>query len=242
MEHSLVRLLLDLLVHILLRVLSIVAKSELGESKEHDDETVVTNGLESKVAGGNEHKWALKELGQLPDEIPNFIGVAHNDRADFSFREVFIGGTSHPKVLLEEDCLETSVCSVAYFDHLEAEVLPSRVHDHAHDRKQKHRTYCLASGVGRVWGRVLEPRDETGHQERLVDIPAGEEGADGAELQEVPLIGLKNSLHEGISILWVLLDVVLDVGLDNFGLMANSQAIWKLSILLELDLLSHGTV
>ena len=67
---------------------------------------------------------------------------------------------------------------------------------------------------------VLKPSDEGHYEEGLPKVSKSHEHANCTKLGEAPLIGAENTFQEGVSIPWVLLEVVLNVRLQVFGLVA----------------------
>ena len=185
---------------------------------------------------------ALEVVGALPDESPNSVRLAHDDVTDLTRAEVFVGGASHLEILAEEHDLEGGVGAMANFDHLEAEVLPDGVDEHVNEGDRDCHEHHFDAILPGLLVLLLDPieglRHDVGHKE-VVEL---EQEAHEGELAEVPLVDGQETLHEGESILRVLLDVVLDIFLDQLLLVLDLKALGELAILLELDLLVHGAL
>ena len=127
---------------------------------------------------------------------------------------------------MEEDRLEASACPVAHLNHLEAEILPNRVEEASGERNQERQKHCTHNCVVSVGFRAHQPVDVANEEQWSEDVLQGQREANEAELHEVPFVGPEDALQEGISVIWVLLDVVLNARFDVFCFVANFQAIW----------------
>ena len=241
-EHALLVLCRLLLVDVLLGLAAPVVVRDLGSSEEHHDQAAPAELSRHDVGGSDQVQWAFEIIRAAPNEGPNAVGFAHDDMADFSRGEILVRRCRHAEVLAEEHDFERGVRAVTHLDHLEAEVLPGRVHNHVCDgdhEGQKHHLNRCFDGLRLL---PLDPIEHSGDEEGEEDIVELEHDSDDGKLHEVELVGGDESLDEGHSVLSILVDVVSNVSLDVLLLVLDEEAFRQITVLLELDLLVHGTL
>ena len=127
---------------------------------------------------------------------------------------------------MEENSLQAGVCAVSHLNHLEAEVLPDSVPNATSNWNNESHKHCSDECIGCIRLRAHKPGNKADQEQGPKDILGSQEEAYGAEFGEVPFVCSEDTLQEGISVIWVLLDIMLDVGLEVFGLVADFQTIW----------------
>ena len=131
---------------------------------------------------------------------------------------------------------------MAHLDHLEAEVLPDDVVNDVYEGAAQGNCDHVHRVLKRLLLLLLQPGNDEAHQEWRHVLLELQHEADDEELDERGVVRHQHAPHEGESVLRVLADVVLDVLFQRKLLLLDAEAVWKLTVLLELYLLVQAAL